>query len=77
MKNRRIVAQTFSLITQVGISIITPILLCIIVGVWLEKKFNIAITIPLIILGVVAGVRNAYVLLKQAGQKIADVKEED
>lgn len=77
MKNRKIVAEAFSLITQLGISMITPTLLCTLAGIWLEEKTSIPLTIPLIILGILAGVRNVYVLVRQTGKKIADEKEED
>ena len=68
MKYNKGVFQTLSLISQLGLSIVTPILLCTVLGVYLDEKFTISSTVWLIILGVLAGVRNAYVLLRQANK---------
>ena len=77
MKNRKSVVQTFSLISQLGISMIAPVILCTIAGVWLEEKCSVALTIPFIILGVLAGGRNVYALVKHASKTIADEEEEE
>ena len=37
MKYKKSVYRTFALITQLGISMIVPILLCVWVGGWLEE----------------------------------------
>jgi len=75
MKSSKKVVQTFSLISQLGISMIVPVILCTIVGVWLEKKLSVSLTIIFIILGVLAGVRNVYTLVKHASKSIADEEE--
>lgn len=77
MKNKKTVFQTFSLISQLGISMIAPVILCTIAGVWLEDQFSTPLTIPFIILGVLAGVRNVYALVKHASKTIADEEEEE
>lgn len=77
MKNRKSVFQTFSLISQLGISMIAPVILCTIAGVWLEDKLSIPLTIPSIILGVLAGGRNVYALVRHASKTIADEEEEE
>lgn len=77
MKNRKSIVQTFSLISQLGISMIAPVILCTIAGVWLEEKFSVPLTIPFIILGVLAGGRNVYALVKYASKTIADEEEEE
>ena len=77
MNYKRSVYNTLALISQLGISIIVPILLCTFVGVFLENKFSISITVPLIILGVLAGVRNAYYLVKNANEDPEDKKDEE
>lgn len=74
MRFKGSVWKTFSLISQLGISIVVPILLCTFMGVFLNKKFSVSVTVPLIVLGVLAGVRNAYVLAKQA---MSELKDED
>ncbi len=77
MKNRNIVVQTLSLISQLGISMVVPILLCTVLGVWLEKKMTVPLTIPLIVLGVLAGARNVYVILRHAKNMIESEKSEE
>ena len=77
MKHKKSVVQTFSLISQLGISMIAPVILCTVVGVWLEEKLSIPFTIPLIILGVLAGGRNVYALIKHASKTIVEEEEEE
>ena len=56
---------------------IAPVILCTVVGVWLEEKLSIPFTIPLIILGVLAGGRNVYALIKHASKTIVEEEEEE
>ena len=77
MKHKKSVVQTFSLISQLGISMIAPVILCTVAGVWLEDKLSIPFTIPLIILGVLAGGRNVYALIKHASKTIVEEEEEE
>lgn len=76
MKYKRSVYRTFALITQLGLSMITPIFLCVFLAVFLEKKFSISLFIPLVIMGVLAGGRNTYYLAKHANED-PEEKEED
>lgn len=77
MKNKKRVFQMFSLISQLGISMIAPVLLCTIAGVWLEDKTAIPLTIPFILIGVLAGGRNVYALVRHAGKTIAAEEDEE
>lgn len=70
MKYKKSVYRNFALISQLGISVIVPIGLCIFIGVLIDKKFNSNFIIPLIFLGIAAGTRNAYRIA------MASVKEE-
>lgn len=70
MKYKKSVYRNFALISQLGISVIVPIGLCIFIGVHIDKKFNSNFIIPLIFLGIAAGARNAYRIA------MASVKEE-
>lgn len=75
MKYKRSVHRTFALITQVGISMLVPILLCTWLGSYLEEKFSWSVFIALVILGVLAGGRNVYYLVRHANEDSED--EED
>lgn len=70
MKYKKSVYRNFALISQLGISVIVPIGLCIFIGVLIDKKLNSNFIIPLIFLGIAAGARNAYRIA------MASVKEE-
>ena len=48
MKYKKSVYRNFALISQLGISVIVPIGLCIFIGVLIDKKFNSNFIIPLI-----------------------------
>ena len=75
MGYKKSVYKTFALITQLGISMIVPVFLCTFAGVFLEEKFSIPATIPLIILGVLAGARNVYVLARHANEDPEDKED--
>lgn len=77
MKNKKSVYTTFALVSQLGISMIVPVFLCTFVGVKLDENFSTAFTIPFIIVGVLAGFRNVYVLVRKATNAIEAEKDED
>ena len=60
MKHKKSVIATLSLISQLGVSMIVPVFLCIFVGIKLEEKIDFPFTILFIILGILAGIRNVY-----------------
>lgn len=76
MKHNKIIFETLALISQLGISIIVPVIMCTFAGVFIEKRFSVSVTVPLIILGVLSGVRNAYYILKEAHKKTEKRDEE-
>lgn len=65
MKIDKNVWKYFGLITQVGISMLSPVVLCIFIGYWLDQKFGWYTTVPLLILGFLAGARNTWKLLSE------------
>lgn len=75
MKYKQSVFKTFALISQLGISILVPVLLCAWLGSWLEEKISFPVFIPLVILGVLAGMRNAYILARHANEDPEDRKK--
>lgn len=78
MNYKKSVYTTFAMISQVGISMVVPILLCTYAGVWLEDKFDFSWTVIMIVVGVLAGVRNVIALvkrMKQITEEEADEKE--
>lgn len=59
------------MISQVGISMLVPIFLCCMLGMFLEEKLGWPAFIPMFILGALAGMRNVYLMI------IAVDKEDD
>lgn len=72
MDDMRKIVKCFTLIMQTGIAVLTPILLLTAIGVFLDDRYGWSITIWLLILGVLAGARNGYVLLKRAIKSMED-----
>jgi len=60
------VVRMMALITQIGISMLCPILMMLFLGVWLEERFGIHLVLPFLLLGMAAGFRNCYILIKNA-----------
>lgn len=65
MKNRNEIVRSLAMVTQLGLSMLAPIVLCAFVGVWLDEQFGWSITAVLLVLGVMAGARNTWILAKQ------------
>lgn len=66
MKNQRKVFQSLTLILQFGLNMIVPIMLCLMFGVWIGRKYDILwITVPLFIMGALAGFNNIYRMAKK------------
>lgn len=55
MKLDKNVMKNLALITQVGISMLAPVVLCVFVGQWLDGKFGWNTVPVLLILGILAG----------------------
>lgn len=54
------------LITQFGINMLVPILLCTLLGAYLGEKLSMPIlAVPLFAIGALAGFRNVWVLAKR------------
>ena len=69
------VFKCLTLISQLGFSMLAPVILCTILGVYLEEQFSVSVTIPLIVVGVLAGGRNVYDLLKHTSKEIISEEE--
>ena len=62
-KYHKSVFKSFMLISQLGVSVMVPIALCVAVGVYVDRRFETWWTIPLLFIGIAAGVRNGAVLI--------------
>lgn len=70
MRYKKDVYTNLALITQLGIHMMTPIFVCVAAGVLIDRYFGTSSTVILLILGILAGGRNTYILaMKAAGGK--------
>lgn len=75
MKSGKHPYRNLVLITQLGIQIMVPIFMCLFAGIFLDKNLSTDFfTVILLILGILAGGRNAYVL---AMSSIEDEKKQE
>lgn len=65
-KNHRELVKALGLVSQLGITMVTPVVLCVAVGIWMDHKFSIHTTLIWLILGVLAGARSAYLMAKKS-----------
>ena len=66
MKNQRKVFQSLTLILQFGLNMIVPIVMCTLLGAWLGKQYGMPIiTVPLFIMGALAGFNNIFKMAKK------------
>lgn len=68
------------MVTQLGMSMLAPIILCAVFGLWLDEKFGWSITAVLLVLGILAGARNTWIMLQQiqqAGSSGGQQKDEE
>lgn len=73
MKYHKNVYQSFVMITQFGITMLVPIVMCTLLGVYIGKKTGSYIAvIPLFIAGALAGFRNIYILAKKIFKQESD-----
>ena len=78
MDYKKSVYTTFAMISQVGLSMVVPILLCTYAGVWLEERYDFPFIVTMIIVGTLAGVRNVIAMVKKMKQIAeADADEEE
>jgi len=69
-KEKRTIVYMISLISQVGISMIVPIFLCVWIGIKISEYAQAPIIVLVaILIGCIVAFRNAYILLKQTYAK--------
>lgn len=75
MKYKKEVFANFALISQLGISMLVPIFLLLAIGIYIEDKTGLYVIIPFMILGILTGCRNTYILASKANRKSEKQKE--
>ena len=64
MQYRKSVFRSLAMVTQLGLSVITPVFLCVFIGYQIDRHFGTKIMIQMLILGVLSGVRCAWQMAK-------------
>src|SRR5574344_1842526 len=57
------------LISQFGIHMMVTVFLCLSIGIYIDKRYHLYLTIPMLIIGMLAGCRNTYALAKRANKR--------
>ena len=74
MKYKKSVFRNLAMVTQLGISVLAPIFLCIFIGYQVDSRYGMKTLVPLLILGVLAGAKSAWHL---AMKTLEQEKKED
>lgn len=62
MKKNNNFLRNFAMISQLSINILVPTFLCLLLGIWIDSKLGTSYwSVVLLILGVLAGGKSAYV----------------
>lgn len=77
MKFDSSVYKNITLISQLGISMLTPILMCVFLGRFLEERYGWPVFVPLLIMGILAGGRNVYQLAMSTVDTKGKVDEDE
>lgn len=77
MKKRNDIARSLAMVTQLGVSMLAPVVLCAFVGSWLDDRYGWSVTAVLLILGILAGARNTWILLRQIQPQVSKEKREN
>ena len=65
LKEKSKIFKTFTMLSQIGISMMVPIFLCVWLGSFLDEKFGTAFLFPIfLILGFLSAIRNVYILTR-------------
>lgn len=64
-KRRGSVGKAFSMVTQLGFTVLATAGLFLALGIWLDDRFGWSTTIPLLVLGILGGAKGAYDLAKR------------
>ena len=66
MKNKSAVMESFSMVLQISINMLVPIIMCTLFGVWIGDKYHMDwIVIPLFLVGALSGFTSVYKMVKK------------
>ncbi len=75
MKNKNNVFTALAMVTQFGITVITPVLLCTFGAIWLRNKFNLGnLTV---IIGILLGIASSVLSMIKLLRHMSKMTEEE
>lgn len=77
MKWNREVIRNLGLISQLGISMLTPIFMMTFLGVWIDKTFSTHLFLIFVLLGIGGGFRSVYILTIRSTKKEKPKQEKE
>lgn len=77
MKWNREVIRNLGLISQLGISMLTPIFMMTFLGVWIDKTFSTHLFLIFVLLGIGGGFRSVYILTIRSTKKEKPKREKE
>ncbi|MBQ3513499.1 MAG: AtpZ/AtpI family protein [Lachnospiraceae bacterium] len=69
--------KNITLISQIGISMLTAVGMCLALGIWVDHKFGTNFLIWFLFLGVASGYRSAYNVIKKIDGSIGQESKPD
>lgn len=64
MRHQKSVFRSLAMVTQLGLSVLTPVFLCVFAGYYIDTHYGTKLILPLLILGGLSGGRCGYVMAK-------------
>ena len=77
MRQKKSGLENLVLITQLGLNVVTPVLLCVILGSWIDRKTGLHTVLVFLILGVLSGGLSAYKMAKRIVERERDEIEKE
>lgn len=75
MRYKKSVFRSLAMVTQLGLCVLTPVLLAVAAGSSIDSRFGTKTMLPLLVLGVLGGGRGAYLMAKRLIEQ--DAREEE
>lgn len=63
-QNRNQVIKMLFLISQIGITMLVTVFLCIVIGMAIDNIFGTSLLVWFIVLGVISGFRSVFILIR-------------
>lgn len=74
--NPKSIARSLAMVTQLSLTLLTPLVLCTLVGMWADKKLGTRYLVMAgLVLGLLAGARNAYQMAVHVSRMDEERKE--